>query len=387
MRSLPTVTAAVLLVLGMITDWVRADDPLTAHRIVAIKSVDGMPADIAPLFRRYSREFERHVLVPGVEWPGDRKLRRRNDWHHVQVDVEAEHQVRPERMRAFGAFPHDESVAARLSRHRGYQNGGRLPWAIEECYQRLLEAFKSAGPLEVMVRAGHLAHFAADAVNPFRSSVNGDGSATENPRFGSQRGVHPQNMGHSVRGRFGAGLVARYENDYADALNLSTADYQPVRDPAASAFEVIEGSLSVLDEVAQADREVLTQLEIVDRGSFEAHQEAYYAAMDKRCRGLSIGRLQAGAVFTANLVGGAWQAAGEPSAESILARSDGEGDPAPVTATNTGNRYVGSRHSNVFHKPTCRFAKQISQDNLVTFATSLEARRANRRACKACKPR
>lgn len=364
-----------------------ADEPFAAHRIVAIKSIDGMPADIAPLFRQHRAELERRVIEPGVEWPGDRKLRRYNRWHHVQADIGSGQQTRADRLRAFRSFPQNQVTAERLYRRLGRQGGGLLPWAIDECYRRLVEAFKSEETSEVIARAGHLAHFVADAVNPFRSSANDNGVATGNLRMGSVWGVHPTSVNHSVRERFGAGLVARYSTTYADALTLTTASYQPIWNPVADAFEMIESALSVLDDVAQADKEILTTLEIVDRKSFEARKEAYYIAMNDRCGDICLSRLEACAILTANLVGSAWQEAGEPSLEAIRARGEGGTTATPSAEAMKEGSYVGSKHSNIFHKPDCRWARQISQDNLVTFTTSLEARQASRRACKTCKPK
>lgn len=387
MRCLPSSLLGRFLVSAIAAGAALADEPFAAQRIVVLKSMEGMPADIAPLFRKHLQAFELGAVQPGSDWPGDRALKRRNDWHQVAADIEAERQTRPERLRALGAFPRDKSKAQRLYRSSGGHSGGELPWAIDECYRRLVEAFQSGDAPEVAARAGHLAHFVADGVNPFRSSANDDGAATGNLRIASARGVHPTSGGHSVRQRFGAGLVARNATAYADAIAVSPADYQPIWEPVAEAFEMIGGALAVLDEVATADREILNRLEIVDRRSFGAREEAYYAAMHQRCGSICIARLRAGAILAANLVGGAWQAAGQPSLETILARGDNGSAAGKTARATTGQAYVGSRHSNVFHSPDCRFAKQISQDNIVTFRSALEARRHSRRACKSCRPK
>ena len=49
-------------------------------------------------------------------------------------------------------------------------------------------------------------------------------------------------------------------------------------------------------------------------------------------------------------------------------------------------RYVGSKSSDKYHYPDCKWAKKISPKNLVTFKTAQEAVKAGYVPCKVCKP-
>jgi hypothetical protein len=49
-------------------------------------------------------------------------------------------------------------------------------------------------------------------------------------------------------------------------------------------------------------------------------------------------------------------------------------------------RYVASKNSKVFHRPQCRWAKNISPGNLVDHTSRDEAIKTGRRPCKLCKP-
>ena len=49
-------------------------------------------------------------------------------------------------------------------------------------------------------------------------------------------------------------------------------------------------------------------------------------------------------------------------------------------------KYVGSKKSNKYHNPDCRWAKKIKPSNLVTFTSAEEARSAGYVPCKVCKP-
>lgn len=49
-------------------------------------------------------------------------------------------------------------------------------------------------------------------------------------------------------------------------------------------------------------------------------------------------------------------------------------------------KYLGSKSSNKYHYPDCKWAKKISPKNLVTFMTAEEAVKAGYVPCKVCKP-
>jgi hypothetical protein len=49
-------------------------------------------------------------------------------------------------------------------------------------------------------------------------------------------------------------------------------------------------------------------------------------------------------------------------------------------------KFVSSSNSNVFHKPGCRWAQNISKENLVIYKSREEAIKAGKRPCKTCNP-
>ena len=51
-----------------------------------------------------------------------------------------------------------------------------------------------------------------------------------------------------------------------------------------------------------------------------------------------------------------------------------------------GYRYVASRRSDIFHRPECRWAKNISPENLVGYSNKAEATESGKRPCRSCKP-
>lgn len=51
-----------------------------------------------------------------------------------------------------------------------------------------------------------------------------------------------------------------------------------------------------------------------------------------------------------------------------------------------GHSYIASKSSDIFHKSECRWAKNISPENLITYRSKEQAVKAGKRPCKWCKP-
>jgi hypothetical protein len=61
-------------------------------------------------------------------------------------------------------------------------------------------------------------------------------------------------------------------------------------------------------------------------------------------------------------------------------------DETDVNSAAAEHKYVASKSSNIFHKPECRWAKNISDHNLVSYKSKDEAIKAGKRPCKTCNP-
>jgi methylphosphotriester-DNA--protein-cysteine methyltransferase len=52
----------------------------------------------------------------------------------------------------------------------------------------------------------------------------------------------------------------------------------------------------------------------------------------------------------------------------------------------SSQRYIGSRSSDKYHKPSCRWAESINSTNRVYFKNPEEAEHKGYEPCKTCKP-
>jgi hypothetical protein len=72
----------------------------------------------------------------------------------------------------------------------------------------------------------------------------------------------------------------------------------------------------------------------------------------------------------------------KPAAEE--ANLQGSDSALPVVKSPV--TYVGSRTSNKYHRPECKWVKEIARKNLITFKSVKEAQEAGYIRCPACKP-
>ena len=71
------------------------------------------------------------------------------------------------------------------------------------------------------------------------------------------------------------------------------------------------------------------------------------------------------------------------TASSIMTEKQVEKDKDSAISEQ---KYVASNSSTVFHKPECRWAKNISAQNLVSYTSKDDAIKAGKRPCKTCNP-
>lgn len=79
------------------------------------------------------------------------------------------------------------------------------------------------------------------------------------------------------------------------------------------------------------------------------------------------------------------------STSSVINASQATQDSSTSTSSggstsSTSGPYWGSKNSDIYHKPSCYWAKQISSSNLIIFSSRSAAETAGYRACKVCNP-
>src|SRR2546422_815925 len=158
----------------------------SGQRLIANRAVDTLPVEIRPFF-----EANRAVLFQHVTDPFDSLAKtpaeRRN--HFIALDK-------------YGRFPFEalprqyKAALAKFGKPKLDANG-LLPWQIGVYSEKLTEAFRAGKWDEARLDASILAHYVAEAHDPFNTTDNFDG------HISGQTGID---------GRFGTTLIDRYSS-------------------------------------------------------------------------------------------------------------------------------------------------------------------------------
>lgn len=97
-----------------------------------------------------------------------------------------------------------------------------------------------------------------------------------------------------------------------------------------------------------------------------------------------VGKAEAGgAICDAALVQAGVFADAQKTARSL---PEAAKDAPGTTSSAAPYPFVASKSGKAFHRPDCRWAQNISADNLVTYQSRDEAVQSGKRPCKSCKP-
>jgi hypothetical protein len=260
---------------------------MEAHRYLMRRAIDNMPGDLRT-FLTQDREFVGdHVADPDL-WRivGLRTELGEEDPNHF-LDIDGLDEPTP-----FGGVPRE--WAAYVTRYGAERANrmGRLPWRIEDIYQRLVRAFTDMGKGTAPYAAGNaryliaiLAHYVQDANQPFHAVMNYDGQLT------GQRGVHS---------RFETQLVLRN----LSSLQLAPVEVKPVGAIRDYAFATIVESQTLVESILQADRAA--------REGRTDYDDEYFRLFMNGARRTLERRLSDATNATVSVVVAAWTDAGRP---------------------------------------------------------------------------
>jgi len=245
------------------------------HKTIANKAVDTLPAELRPFF-----EVHRNFLVGHAADPLDTLAKNPNErrYHYVYLD-------------RYGKFPFEalpRSYRAALTKF-GKQKidaNGVLPWQIGLYSERLTNAFKARDWEQVKAAAALLAHYVAEAHDPFNTTENYDG------RLSGQPGVNL---------RFGTSLVDRFSLFFP--LRPNDAAY--INDPTDHAFEACLSSHSWLEQTLLADLRA--------RRGLSDYTDEFYDRFYNQAGAIVVRQLSEAATDVGSYWLTSWRNAGQPA--------------------------------------------------------------------------
>ncbi len=257
-----------------------------AHRLIADRAIDLLPASIRPFFVKHRAMISEHAIDPDL-W-------RTAGWaeeppqHFLGLDA-----FGPP---PFDALPHDKDAAiAKFGREMMLKNG-LLPWRLEEMHGKLVRAFADAKAERPYARdnikflSAVVAHYVGDAHVPFHAVMNYDGQLT------NQHGLHS---------RFESALFERYRS----RLRIHPTPTRVTKAPREFIFDTLTVSASLVGPLLAADREAI--------GSGEVYDRAYYDRFFTKARPTLERRLSEAIAATAAVITHAWEEGGKPSLADV----------------------------------------------------------------------
>lgn len=199
----------------------------------------------------------------------------------------------------FGALPRDLGAAIEKYGTETVTKNGLLPWRAAEIRGRLVRAFEAHGNGQryglgnAIYLSAVLAHYVADAHQPFHAVLNYDGQLT------SQHGIHA---------RFEDELPARF----ASRLTYAPAAPRPVLETRDATFEALASGAMLVEGLLAADRRAAEGRTEYDDGYYEAFFAAAQPVLERR--------MSEAITAVAGIILGAWEQAGKPDLTTQLPR-------------------------------------------------------------------
>jgi len=250
------------------TEEGRGELLMAAHLAVVRKAIDTLPKPIKKFYEKHREEMPSQSLEPVFPARGpDRRF---------QVD-----RLVPF---PFAGLPRSEkALQARFGTEAG--GVGRLPWLVQESYDRLVEAFRAGDKARILEGSDELGGLMIDLHSPLNLTKNYDGQET------GQHGLWlrisdrlPQAMGKNLK----------LDPDAANFLD----------DPKEYVFSVILETYVWVDNILYLE-------ELVSRGK-SGHDAIYYDALASRVGPVLRARLNRAAEDAGSYWYTAWTVAGRP---------------------------------------------------------------------------
>jgi len=246
-----------------------------AHRLIINKAVDTLPADVRGFFEASRGSLLQHVTDP-LDALAKNPAEKRSDF--IALDKYGRF--------PFEALPRNYKTAATKFGKVKLDANGLLPWQIGVYSQKLTEALRAGKWDEARLDAAILAHYVAQAHDPFNTTDNSDG------HLSGQTGINE---------RFGSTLIDRYSSFFPMRPN----DAAFISDPTDHAFDACLSAHRWLESLLLADRNAL-------RGE-NSYTDEYYDRFYNEAGAILIRQLSDAATDVGSFWLTAWNNAGRPA--------------------------------------------------------------------------
>lgn len=335
------------------------------NKIVSKTAINTLPK---PLRSFYQDRIDRiHEIVELWGSSDSDKPRATPESHYIYLDISASSDDWEIRLEAVQRFPHDRKQAKQLFDKHRVKNGGQLPWVILEKQQALERAFVTGESVSILYETSVLLHFIADASWPFNTTNDHVNFSCEVSRSASTEQQYRDVKSFPATSEYvQLTLTPQMLDRLAYEVRVSPVRYKRISDPTQAVFDELIQTYKTIHLLQDAAKSI-------------RHEDKLAMIFEER--------LEAVALLGANLIGLAWENANKPSMITVeAAQPKISNKPDRQSRDTTTGIYVGSKHSSIFHRESCRHVKRIKPANMVRFDTLTKVQQAGRKACKTCKP-
>jgi hypothetical protein len=246
-----------------------------AHRLIINNAVDTLPTNVRGFFEASRSSLLQHVTDP-LDALAKNPAEKRNDF--IALDKYGRF--------PFEALPRSYKAAVTKFGKLKLETNGLLPWQIGVYSERLTNAMKAGKWDEARLDAAILAHYVAQAHDPFNTTDNSDGHMSR------QTGIND---------RFGSTLIDRYSSFFPMRPN----DAAFITDPTDHAFDACLSAHRWLESLLLADRNAF-------RGE-NSYTDEYYDHFYNEAGAILIRQLSDAATDVGSFWYTAWKNAGSPA--------------------------------------------------------------------------
>lgn len=248
------------------------------ERLVTNKAVDTLPVEMGTFFQSNRQFLVQHVMDAAEL---DAKIAADEHKSYIQLDHYGQF--------PFSALPRSYNAAVKKYGRRTIDKYGLLPWQIGLYSKKLTDALHAQDWSDAKVSAAALAHYVAAAHDPFNTTINAEGTQSNQP---------------DVRQRFDTALVNRYQLFFFIKPNEASF----ISDPTDHAFEMALSAHSWLENVLLADRRAFQET--------SAYNDAYYDRFYAQAGAVLVRQLSDAATDIGSYWMTAWINAGRPQLPS-----------------------------------------------------------------------
>lgn len=197
-----------------------------AHEKIHQHAVFYQPPELYALFKAHLDEIvENSVAADERRFVDDSEGHR----HYIDIDVYGKY--------PFEELPRDWEDAKAKFGEDSLKEYGTAPWAIENFFEDLVQAFKDKDRSQIIRIAADLGHYVSDINSPLHTTENYNG------QFTGQEGIHSL-------------WESRLPELFADEYDLLIEDPYYVKDPLDRAFDIVLEAHPSVDSLLRIEREV-----------------------------------------------------------------------------------------------------------------------------------